>query len=148
MRTGPIPAVMLPMRDALWRRARPTAPRADPSRSLLYDTITSIRPLGEKPVYDATVEGVHNFLANGIIVHNSIEQDADVVMFLLRREYYDPLDKPGLAELIVAKNRHGRVGTVNLTYRKEFAQFTNHASPSYTSDESLPPNPAFEELMR
>ena len=33
----------------------------------------------------------------------SIEQDSDIVMFLLRREYYDPMDKPGMAELIIAK---------------------------------------------
>ncbi|MBY0529783.1 MAG: replicative DNA helicase, partial [Rhabdochlamydiaceae bacterium] len=51
-----------------------------------------------------------------------------IVMFLLRREYYDPYDKPGLAELIVAKNRHGAVGSVNLTYRKELAQFANYSA--------------------
>ncbi|MDP1879996.1 MAG: replicative DNA helicase [Parachlamydiaceae bacterium] len=56
----------------------------------------------------------------------SIEQDSDIVTLLLRREYYDPNDKPGMAELIVAKNRHGGVGTVNLTFRKEFAQFANY----------------------
>lgn len=56
----------------------------------------------------------------------SIEQDADIVMFLLRREYYDPNDKPGMAEIIVAKNRHGAVGNINLTYRKELAQFANY----------------------
>jgi replicative DNA helicase len=49
-------------------------------------------------------------------------------MFLLRREYYDPYDKPGTAELIVAKNRHGAVGNVNLTFRKEIAQFANYSS--------------------
>lgn len=57
----------------------------------------------------------------------AIEQDADVILFLLRRDYYDPHDKPGLAELIVAKNRHGPVGTVTLTYRKELAQFANYS---------------------
>ena len=55
----------------------------------------------------------------------SIEQDSDLVFFLLRREYYDPYDKPGQAELIIAKNRHGAIGTVNLTYRKEIVQFAN-----------------------
>ncbi len=58
----------------------------------------------------------------------SIEQDSDIVMFLLRKEYYDPYDKPGHAELIVSKNRHGSVGTINLTFRKELAQFTNYIS--------------------
>ena len=97
-----------------------------------WDQILEITPLHEEDVYDATVEGVHNFIANDILVHNSIEQDADIVMFLLRREYYDPYDKPGLAELIVAKNRHGGVANINLTYRKELAQFANY-SPMMTS---------------
>lgn len=61
----------------------------------------------------------------------SIEQDADVVMFLLRREYYDPNDKPGMAELIIGKNRHGAIGTVNLTYRKQIAKFENYAPIKY-----------------
>jgi replicative DNA helicase len=93
-----------------------------------WDEISSITKLGEEDVYDATVPGVHNFVANDIVVHNSLEQDSDVVMFLLRREYYDPYDKPGLAELIVAKNRHGAIGTVNLTFRKEIAQFANYTA--------------------
>ena len=92
-----------------------------------WDEIVSIVELGEDDVYDATVPGVHNFVANDIVVHNSLEQDSDVVMFLLRREYYDPYDKPGLAELIIAKNRHGAIGTVNLTFRKEIAQFANYS---------------------
>lgn len=91
-----------------------------------WDEILSITEVGIEDVYDATVEGVHNFLANDIIVHNSIEQDSDIVMFLLRREYYDPNDKPGMAEVIVAKNRHGGVGSVNLAFIKELAQFRNY----------------------
>jgi replicative DNA helicase len=62
----------------------------------------------------------------------SIEQDADIVMFLLRREYYDASDKPGMAELIVAKNRHGAVGTINFTYRKEIAQFANYTPMKFS----------------
>ncbi|MES2122238.1 MAG: replicative DNA helicase [Chlamydiota bacterium] len=100
--------------------------------TVLWDEIVAITPLGEQETYDATVDDVHNFVANDIVVHNSIEQDSDIVMFLLRREYYDPYDKPGLAELIVAKNRHGAVGTVNMTYRKEVAQFANY-SPMHAS---------------
>ena len=56
----------------------------------------------------------------------SIEQDSDIIMFLLRREYYDPYDKPGHAEVIVAKNRHGQVGSIEMAYRKEFTQFANY----------------------
>jgi len=66
----------------------------------------------------------------------SIEQDADIIMLLLRREYYDPNDKPGQAELIVAKNRHGAVGSVNLTYRKELAQFANYVPVAYQGSHS------------
>jgi replicative DNA helicase len=109
---------------------------------VVWDEVRSIEELETVDVYDATVEHVHNFVANGIIVHNSIEQDSDIVMFLLRREYYDPFDKPGLAELIVAKNRHGAVGTINLTYRKELAQFANY-SPMHTNSSSSNNDEAF-----
>jgi replicative DNA helicase len=97
---------------------------------LYWDEIVSITELGEEDVYDLTVKDTHNFVANDIIVHNSIEQDADVVIFLLRREYYDPYDRPGQAELIVAKNRHGGIGNITLTYRKEIAQFANFSQSS------------------
>jgi replicative DNA helicase len=69
----------------------------------------------------------HRPMMSDLRESGSIEQDSDIVMFLLRREYYDPYDKPGMAELIVAKNRHGAVGSVNMTYRKELAQFTNYS---------------------
>jgi len=70
----------------------------------------------------------------------SLEQDSDLVFFLLRREYYDPYDKPGQAELIIAKNRHGSVGSVNLTFRKDVAKFDNFtpmSSPSEENDEAF-----------
>lgn len=69
----------------------------------------------------------HRPMMSDLRESGSIEQDADIVMFLLRREYYDPMDKPGMAELIVAKNRHGSIGTVNLLFRKEIAQFANYS---------------------
>ncbi len=79
----------------------------------------------------------HRPMMSDLRESGSIEQDSDIVMFLLRREYYDPYDKPGMAELIIAKNRHGGVGSVNLSYRKELAQFANYSpmnSGSSTSD--------------
>lgn len=75
----------------------------------------------------------HRPMMSDLRESGSIEQDADVVMFLLRREYYDPHDKPGMAELIVAKNRHGGVGNIQLTFRKEFAQFANYTPMKYDS---------------
>lgn len=70
----------------------------------------------------------HRPMMSDLRESGSIEQDADVVMFLLRREYYDPNDKPGLAELIIGKNRHGAIGNVNLSYRKEIVQFANYSA--------------------
>ncbi len=120
------------------------------SSDVYWDEILSITELGIEDVYDATVENVHNFLANDIIVHNSIEQDADIVMFLLRREYYDPLDKPGMAELIVAKNRHGSIGSVNLAFRKELAKFVNYTPIEFKDqyDMSAPHEDSFEPAYR
>lgn len=73
----------------------------------------------------------HRPMMSDLRESGSIEQDADIVMFLMRREYYDPMDKPGLAELIIAKNRHGGVGNVNLTYRKEIVKFENYTPVKY-----------------
>lgn len=62
----------------------------------------------------------------------SAEEICDVLMFLLRREYYDPIDKPGLAELIIAKNRTGAIGSVYLTFIKEYSQFLNYKKAEYS----------------
>ncbi len=76
----------------------------------------------------------HRPMMSDLRESGSIEQDSDIIFFLLRREYYDPMDKPGMAELIVAKNRHGGVGSINLTYRKEIVQFANYTPVKYERD--------------
>ena len=53
----------------------------------------------------------------------SIEQDADVVMFLHRPEAYDPEDRRGEADLIIAKNRNGPTGMVTLAWMAESMRF-------------------------
>ncbi len=68
----------------------------------------------------------HRPMMSDLRESGAIEQDADIVMFLLRREYYDPYDKPGMGEIIVGKNRHGQVGSIDVTFRKEIAKFTNY----------------------
>lgn len=78
----------------------------------------------------------HRPMMSDLRESGSLEQDSDLIMFLLRREYYDPMDKPGMAELIVAKNRHGGIGSVNLSFRKEIAQFANFASLPYEEEQS------------
>lgn len=92
---------------------------------VFWDAIRSIEPVGEEPVYDATVLGTHNFVANGILVHNSIEQDADVVLFVFREEMYKRDDESlrGKAEIIVAKQRNGPIGDINLTFLHEYTKF-------------------------
>jgi replicative DNA helicase len=94
---------------------------------VLWDRVVAITPRGEEEVFDATVELTHNFLANGIVAHNSIEQDADVVMFIYRHEYYHPEDqeRKGIAEVIVAKHRAGSTGPVEVTFQPEFTRFAN-----------------------
>lgn len=84
----------------------------------------------------------HRPMMSDLRESGSIEQDSDLIMFLLRREYYDPYDKPGHAELIVGKNRHGAVGSVNLTFRKELGQFANYI-PATTHQESEEEDDAF-----
>jgi replicative DNA helicase len=88
----------------------------------------------------------HRPMMSDLRESGSIEQDADIIMFLLRREYYDPMDKPGMAEVIVGKNRHGGVGSIDLTFRKEFAQFANYSPMSYLSDDDLASAGAFAEF--
>jgi replicative DNA helicase len=89
-----------------------------------WDSIVSIEPDGVEPVYDLTVPGNHNFIAGNIIVHNSIEQDADVVLFIYREDYYiEDSDKRNIAEVLVAKHRHGATGQASLYFRKDLTQF-------------------------
>ena len=58
----------------------------------------------------------------------AIEQDADVVILLMREEYYNPTEENrGIADVIIAKQRNGPVGTVKLQFTKEYMRFENLA---------------------
>lgn len=94
---------------------------------ILWDLIESIEPDGEEEVFDTRVPGVHNFVAGGMCVHNSgsIEQDADVIL-LLHHEM-DEGDVAGPVEMIVAKNRAGRTGSVDFWFNKPFNRFEQMA---------------------
>lgn len=108
----------------------PVAIRQSPSAApvVSWDRISTITPLGAAPVYDATVLGTHSFLANGIVVHNSIEQDADIVCFIYRDEVYDKESAAkGEAELILAKHRNGPLRTIRLSFLGHHSRFASMA---------------------
>jgi replicative DNA helicase len=95
---------------------------------VLWDSVVAITPAGEELVFDATVPGTHNFVANGVVAHNSIEQDADVVLFIYRDEYYNPdSDQRGMAEIIVSKHRNGPTGSTRLAFLEQYTKFSNLA---------------------
>jgi replicative DNA helicase len=83
-----------------------------------WDAIVSIEPDGEADVYDLAVDPLHNFVAADITLHNSIEQDSDIVMFIYRDEVYNPdTDRPNIADIIVAKHRNGPIGQISLYFQ-------------------------------
>ena len=57
----------------------------------------------------------------------AIEQDADVIMFVYRDEAYDATKNPGVAEIIIAKQRNGPVDTLKLTFLKEYTRFEDYS---------------------
>jgi replicative DNA helicase len=100
------------------------------TNDVFWDTIKSVESIGRQPVYDATVDGTHNFIANGISLHNSIEQDADVVILLHREDAYErESPRAGEADLIVAKHRNGPTATVTVAFQGHYSRFVDMAAP-------------------
>jgi replicative DNA helicase len=120
-----------PSRDRIWRVATILADNELDmlaTNDITWDEIIEIVPDGVEAVYDATVAGAHNFIANGIAVHNSIEQDADVVILLHRDDYYDKESpRAGEADFIVAKHRNGPTDTVTVAAQLHLSRFVDMA---------------------
>ena len=100
------------------------------TNDVLWDVVVSVEPDGVEEVYDATVVGTHNFVAEGIAVHNSIEQDADMVVLLHREDAYEKESpRAGEADFIVAKHRNGPTATITVAFQGHYSRFVD-MSPS------------------
>jgi replicative DNA helicase len=93
-----------------------------------WDRVVDITSLGMQPVYDATVKKTHNFIADGVIAHNSIEQDSDMVILLHRPDAFERDDpRAGEADLILAKHRNGPTSTITVAHQLHYSRFADLA---------------------
>jgi replicative DNA helicase len=84
--------------------------------AVAWDAVDSVQAAAPERVYDLTVPGLHNFVVEDVVAHNSIEQDADIVLFLYRPGMHDKEHDLGDTKLIVAKNRNGPIGDIDLIF--------------------------------
>ncbi len=98
------------------------------SDDVFWDSIVGVESLGPRPVFDATVKGTHNFIADGIVAHNSLEQDADMVVLLNRPDAWERDDpRAGEADLIIAKHRAGPTSTITVAHQLHYSRFIDLA---------------------
>ena len=91
-----------------------------------YNKVKNISYQGIQSVYDRSIPKHHNFLMKNMILHNSIEQDADIVIMLYREDYYtDRNIRPQIIEFIVAKHRNGSTGIAKLIFDSTTTTFKN-----------------------
>jgi replicative DNA helicase len=108
--------------------------KAASDSDIFWDRVTSVLPEGEEDVYDLTVPGPANWLADSVASHNSgsLEQDADMILLIYRDEVYDKnTTKKGMAEIDLAKHRNGETGTFLLTFQGQYTRFVNYAPDTY-----------------
>src|SRR5690606_13621708 len=98
------------------------------AHDVFWDRIVEITSLGEQDVYDGTVPGTHNFVAQGISVHNSLEQDADMVILLHRPDAFERDDpRGGEEDLILGKHRNGPTATITVAHQLHLSRFVDMA---------------------
>jgi len=104
-------------------------PHLEAQSDIYWDKVKCIEESGEEEVFDLTVPGNHNFIANDIIPKNSLEQDADAVILIYRPGMYNLRDADGQqipedqAQFILAKQRNGPVGNVNVLWTPHLATY-------------------------
>lgn len=101
------------------------SPRKRLIPNLSFAIIKSIDVDGYNLSYDLWVPSYNNYFINNSCVHNSIEQDADLVLMLYRDSYYTENVNDDITEVIVAKHRNGPVGTINLIFDPKTVTFNN-----------------------
>ncbi|CAM9091869.1 unnamed protein product [Choristocarpus tenellus] len=94
--------------------------------TISWDKILKINYEKLESVYDLQIRNFSNYLTNHIIIHNSIEQDADIVIMLYRDDYYnkDSLEKD-IIEIIISKHRNGPIGVTKLKFDSKYLRFFN-----------------------
>jgi replicative DNA helicase len=101
---------------------------------LFWDRVVAVGLEGEEEVFDMTVPGAASWLADGIVSHNSgaIEQDSDLILLIYREEVYDKnTTRKGIADIIIAKQRNGPTGDLQLTFLGQYTKFENYVPESY-----------------
>nr|YP_009297856.1 replication helicase subunit [Kumanoa americana]AOM67590.1 replication helicase subunit [Kumanoa americana] len=92
---------------------------------LCYNSIKYIKLNEKETVYDIENNEYKNFHSkNKLVLHNSIEQDADLVLLLYREAYYN-YNTQNITDVIIAKHRNGRTGTAQLNFDTRLATFEN-----------------------
>jgi replicative DNA helicase len=126
------------LKEALASRVIPV------EKEIAWETVAQITEDGEEQVYDLTVPRTHNFVANHFIVHNSIEQDADVVLFIHRPNLYKKdasQEERDKADVVIAKQRNGPTTSLHFIFRGNITRFEE----AYAGGEREAGRNAFEE---